>query len=75
MLHPCPNCDATMNDGEACPECPHVDWDDFCECTTCVDARADLTDEIYDINQDDDDEDEYDDEDSELEDEYEYRYE
>ena len=22
---PCPNCEATMNEGEACPECTHTE--------------------------------------------------
>jgi len=31
----CPNCGASMNEGEACPECPHDEASPCCECAFC----------------------------------------
>ena len=54
MNHKCPNCESLMGDGEACPECNHVDWDDFCECGYCIDKRCDAADALLGIEPDDD---------------------
>lgn len=32
---PCPNCQATMNVGDACPECDHDGGDARCDCSYC----------------------------------------
>lgn len=33
----CPNCGATMNRGDTCPECEHDERGDVCECEYCAD--------------------------------------
>ena len=38
--HFCPNCDATMGEGDPCPECEHRDGDEGCECQYCEDVRT-----------------------------------
>ncbi len=53
----CPNCDATMNPGEPCPECDHDDGDLECECTYCWERNSyepDLGDNDSDSYPDDD---------------------
>lgn len=40
--HRCPNCDSLMGDGDLCPECPHDDGDDECECQYCEDLQVEL---------------------------------
>ena len=41
----CPNCDAMMNEGEACPECDHTDVADAdCICDFCVYGDDDESD-------------------------------
>lgn len=44
-LHPCPNCEATMNDGDACPECDHNDAELNCQCQACCSERGELNEE------------------------------
>jgi hypothetical protein len=36
----CPNCGATMNEGEHCPECDHMD-DIDCTCQICSLGQVD----------------------------------
>lgn len=37
----CPNCDASMNAGETCPECKHTEVEgEVCECDACESIRA-----------------------------------
>ncbi len=31
-LRPCPNCGATMNEGDRCPECEHYEDGSECDC-------------------------------------------
>lgn len=38
-LATCPNCGATMNVGESCPECEHVD-DYDCQCDACAEEAT-----------------------------------
>lgn len=35
----CPNCGATMNVGQSCPECDHRDDCDVCPCKLCDGLR------------------------------------
>lgn len=57
----CPNCSSLMNEGDPCPECDHVEGDDFCECSTCSASRGTPhTKHRYPDIEDDDDFDYYD---------------
>jgi hypothetical protein len=40
----CPNCDATMGEGEPCPECDHYDDDYHCQCLYCQSCASDCDD-------------------------------
>lgn len=53
----CPNCGATMNRGDACPECEHFDGGGCC-CEWCgeEDAAEWVEDDWNDDLEDDDDE-------------------
>lgn len=33
---PCPNCEATMEDGDCCPECDHSEIYSDCDCAYCA---------------------------------------
>jgi hypothetical protein len=39
MNKPCPNCEAAMDEGDACPECDHDKFRSKCPCAHCEAER------------------------------------